>query len=538
MKAVVVTAVLSSLTGFQVAPAGAQPASRTLVMPFENVRREPRLFWLGEGTAVLLTDDLNALGGGAITRQERQQALDKLQVPPAAALTDATVIRIGQVVGASSVVVGSLQLDEETLTIRARSIALETGRMQADISERGPLSELFAIVERVARRIALPSAKSTDEVERQHPSLPVFENYIKGLLAETPDTQIGYLNAALKLQPGFDGARLALWDVYTDQGDYEEALKAVRPIAAGSPSASHARFLGGLSQLDLKQYDLAFETFKALADAQPTPAVMNNLGVIQLLRAGSPQSGKATYYFTKAADADLDDSDYTFNLGYAYDLERDFQAAIYWLRETVRRSPTDGDAHFVLGAALSASGSSVEAARELELARRLSATYEEREKRAAPGAEIQVPRGLERVKQEVELPHARRIEARITTSEQRSQQELATFYLNNARRFYQAENDRQAADELNRALYLSPYLAEAHLLLGRIHLRNGRIHDAIDAFKIALWSTETAAAHAALGEAYRQNRDLDAARAEADRALAIEPDLPEARELAARLGPR
>src|SRR5204863_451771 len=34
---------------------------RTLVMAFENVTREGRIFWLGEGSAVLLADDLNAL---------------------------------------------------------------------------------------------------------------------------------------------------------------------------------------------------------------------------------------------------------------------------------------------------------------------------------------------------------------------------------------------------------------------------------------------------------------------------------------------
>ena len=53
-------------------------------MPFENVTREGRLFWLTEASAVLLTDDLNALGAGAITRMERQQAFERLQVrrPP------------------------------------------------------------------------------------------------------------------------------------------------------------------------------------------------------------------------------------------------------------------------------------------------------------------------------------------------------------------------------------------------------------------------------------------------------------------------
>jgi len=516
-------------------PATAQTADGTLVMPFDNVRREAKLLWLGEGAAVLLTDDLTALGAAAIAREERQQALEKLQAPPVAALTDATVIRIGQLVGAATVVTGSMQLDGDVLTVHARSIALESGRVQTDASEKGALSDLFAIVERVARRIAPASTKSSEDIQRQHPPLPVFENYIKGLLAETPDTQIGYLKTALKLQPGFDRARLALWDVYTDQGDYEAALASVAPIAPASSAWRHARFLAGLSQVDLKQYDDAFSTFKALADAQATPAILNNLGVIQLQRGGAAPAGQPTYYFTKAADADLDDSDYAFNLGYAYFLDRDLQAAIYWLRETVRRNPTDGDAHFVLAAALAATGSSVEASRERELAGRLSATYEQSAKR--PGGDA-VPRGLERVKQEVELPHARRIETTLASNEQRSQQDLAAFYLNSARRLFQEEKDRQAADELNRALYLSPYLAEAHLLLGRIRLRDGRIHDAIDAFKISLWSAETAEAHAALGEAYRQNKDAAAARTEAERALALDPDSSEARLLLARLDAR
>src|SRR5438093_909181 len=93
------------------------PPSRILVMPFENLKREGRIFWLAEASAVLLTDDLNALGANAITRQERQQAFERLQVPPVAALSDATVIRIGQLVGAAQVVVGSLEIENGTLLV-------------------------------------------------------------------------------------------------------------------------------------------------------------------------------------------------------------------------------------------------------------------------------------------------------------------------------------------------------------------------------------------------------------------------------------
>jgi len=517
-------------------PFAAQPpgAERILVIPFENLKREARIVWLGEAAAVLLTDDLNALGASAITRQERQQAFERLQVPPAAALTDATVIRIGQLVGASRVILGSLSLDNDTLVVRARSIALEAGRVQTDVTVRGPLQDLFPTFERIARQI-FPSAKSSDEIARLQPPLPVFEDYIKGLVAETPATAINYLKAALTLAPGFDRARLAMWDAYAEQGDHQHALAAVTPIAPDSPWARRGRFLAGLSQLNLKKNDEAYATYKALADAQPTPTVLNNLGVALVRRGATPQTGASTYYFTKAAGADPDDPDYVFNLGYGYWLDKDPQASIYWLREAVRRNPTDGDAHFVLGAALASAGNTAEAAREKELARRLSSTYEQWEKR--PGPDV-VPKGLERIKNEVELPHGARIEKTLATSGQRDQAELARFYLDRGRRLYQQENDREALDELNRALYLSPYLADAHLLVGRIHLRDGRVRQAIDALKISLWSAETSDAHAALGEAYRQSNDAAAARAEAERALAMDPASLEAKALVARLDGR
>ena len=514
----------------------AQPAPppRILVVPFENVARDGRIFWLTEAAAVLLADDLNALGASAITRGGRHQAFERLQVPPAAALTDATVIRIGQLVGAAQVVVGSLQLDDESIVVRARTIALDSGRIAADVTERGGLPELFAIFERIARRIAPPSAKTSAEVERQHPPVDVFEDYIKGLLAETPATAINYLNAALARQPAFDPARLALWDVYADQGDHEHALAAVARVAADSSVSREARFRAGLSQLQLKKYDDAFATFKALLDPTPTATVLNNLGIVQLRRGVVPQpgQGQSTYYFNKAMEADANDPDYVFNLGYASWQERDTQAAIYWLREAVRRSPADADAHFVLGVALAAGGDAAESARERELARRLSSAYEPSKR----GADA-VPKGLERLKNDVELPHAR-IEARLASSEQRDQEELATFHLDRGRRLYQEENDRDALAELSRATYLSPYRAAAHLLLGRIYLRNGRVQDAIGALKIALWSAETAEAHAVLGEAYRQAKDLVAARAEAQQALALDPARAEAKQLLSRLDAR
>lgn len=90
---------------------------------------------------------------------------------------------------------------------------------------------------------------------------------------------------------------------------------------------------------------------------------------------------------------------------------------------------------------------------------------------------------------------------------------------------------------MRRALYLSPYEAEAHLLLGRIYLRTGQTSTAIDAFKIALWSQESVAGHVELAHAYLQNKDEANARATLERALVLDPTAAEVQEQLSKLKP-
>ena len=511
-------------------PASAQPpvVERTLVMPFD-AGREPRAYWLGEASAVLLEENLKALGVDAISRDERLRAFARLQVPPVAALTHGTVIRVGQLVGATRVIVGSLELDGETVAVRARSIRLDTGRLQAQVEEQARPEELFALYGRVALRLA-PSAQAP--TERPHPPLSAFESYVKGLLAETPVAQTAFLQKAIELFPAYDAARLALWQAHTDAGQSEQALAVAIDLVRRSASDRQAQFAAAHSEIQLGRHDEAFTRLRGLVDAAPRAEVLNNLGVVQLRRGSTPETGKATYWFNRAATANLTDADYFFNLGYAYWLDQDGPAAIYWLREALRRDPADADAHFVISVALRASGSGSEADRELELARRLSAEYERDLK---PGAVVdRVPRGLGRVKRTLEAG-ADRIDAALVAPAQRDQRELATFHLDRGRRLFDTERDGEAVTELRRSLYLAPYQPDAHLLLGRIYLRSGRTRDAIDALTISLWSAESVDAHVALAEAFLDAHDRDAAHAEIARALEMDPGSDGARRVAERL---
>jgi tetratricopeptide (TPR) repeat protein len=327
--------------------------------------------------------------------------------------------------------------------------------------------------------------------------------------------------------------------VRTDQGDHEAALAAVRPIPARSDLSPRARFFAATSMLNLERYDDAFETFLGLLPAPGTPpaagrptrgAVSNNLGVIQIRRGGSPQSGTAVYHLTKAAEEDPGAADYFFNLGYAYALDRNFQGAIYWFRESLRREPADADAHFVLAIALQTTGSAVEAGRERDLARQLSSKYEDLARTTPPDRQV-VPRGLERVQLDPDGSAGLHASVIVAASAQRDQRELAAFHLERGRRLFDRELDGEALTELRRSIYLSPYETQAHLLIGRIYLRAGRPGDAIDALKISIWSADSVPAHVALAEAYLKTGDATRARAEAERALIMDPASNEARRL-------
>jgi tetratricopeptide (TPR) repeat protein len=519
------------------ATAIAQPAGgRVLVMPFDNPSREPRLHWIAEAASLLVADELNARGVAAIRRAERIRAFEQLHLPVAASLSRATVVKVGQLVGASEVIVGSVRFEGDELVVEASGIRIDVGRVQPPVSERGPLADVVLLFERVSAKLA--SGAPLGGARSPRPPLEAFEPYVKGLMAESAATRASFLEEAVERYPGYDRAYLALWQVRHDQAEYAAAVEAATAVPAASPLAPRARFLASVSLLELEKFDEAFAGFTASAEGAAPPvaaAALNNLGVLQLRRSGAAlDRGLPTYFLTKAAESDSGDPDILFNLGYAYILEKNYQGAIYWLREALRRDPTDAEAHYLLSVALQHTSNPVEATREKELATQLSSDLPELEKRAAD-EKLPAPRGMERVREDPDSRTGERPEQTIVNTAQKEQRELAAFHLERGRRLYEREEDRESLAELRRTIYLSPYEAEAHLLVGRILLRAGRPDESMDALKISIWSADSAAARIALAEAYLKQQNTAAARTELERALTLDPESAEAKKLLASI---
>ena len=260
----------------------------------------------------------------------------------------------------------------------------------------------------------------------------------------------------------------------------------------------------------------------------------------------TPETGKPTYYFTKAAEADPDNADILFNLGYAYALDRDPQGAIYWLREALRRDPVDADAHVVLASALDAAGNGVEAVREREIAEQLSSRYGDGAPKrppatAQPGTAGRgdghdpLPRGLARIAQDLDSGTRVSSVGQAISDDDAARPAGRGAVPSRARppavpgRAGSRGDGRAAARGVPVALRGGGAPADRP----DPPARAGRPREAVDALKISIWSQDTVAARVALGEAYLRIKDTANARAQAQKALALDPGSEDAKALLA-----
>ena len=127
--------------------------------------------------------------------------------------------------------------------------------------------------------------------ERLPPTPKVFELYVKGLVAETPSTALAFLEQALKAAPQFDRARLAIWDLHSEASDHQKALDVVSAIRPESRYSREGRFRRALSLMNLKRFDDALQTLRAMQNEEPSATVANAIGVAELRRAHDDATG-------------------------------------------------------------------------------------------------------------------------------------------------------------------------------------------------------------------------------------------------------
>jgi len=381
-------------------------AQNAAVLPFSNVslfnaspeastiRSPASMDWIGESIAETLRAALATRGVLIFERDRIAEAYRRLQLRERTELTEASILKLGEVLDAEQVVHGtfsfvpaaaaggSTSTSKGSLKIQARVSDRRHLRQSAVFEETGAIEDLATLESHLAWRALTMVAPSRAPAESEFRSLrapvplDVLENYIRGLLATAPEQKEKYFTQAARLDPDYSPPAYELGRIHFEKKEYREAAVWLEHVGPSENHYREATFLLGFARYQAGDFEAARKAFQTIAEKVPIGPVWNNLGAAES-RLNLPQ---AVDTFRKALEQDPSDPDYHFNLGYALFKKGDFAAAADRFRAVLDRNPGDQMATLLLGRCLKKQGLRAATASDarLQALERLKDTYEER----------------------------------------------------------------------------------------------------------------------------------------------------------------
>jgi tetratricopeptide (TPR) repeat protein len=367
-------------------------ADTTAVLAFWNTSTsQPNLDWIGVSIAETIRESLGSRGLLTLDREDMEDALGKLGLRERSALSDASVMKIGDTVDAEQVIFGSFEFKPDmddskgagahgSLKISARILDRRKLRLSPEFTESGALEDLATLQAHLAWRVLAVLAPQVAPPESEFRSvrtpirLDSEENYVRGLLARDPAQKEKFFLQAARLDARFGHPCYQLGAIHYARKEFKEAAEWLEKVSAEDPHYREARFLLGLALYQTGDFPGAQKEFQMIAAAVPLGEVWNNLGAAES-RRNLPQ---AIDDFRKAADGDPADPVYQFNLGYALWKKGDFSGAAENLRNVLSHDSEDSMATLLLGRCLKKQGYRAATDPRLASLERLKSNYEER----------------------------------------------------------------------------------------------------------------------------------------------------------------
>jgi predicted Zn-dependent protease len=367
--------------------------------------------------------------------------------------------------------------------------------------------------------------------------LDAFEHYARGLIANEDETRVRELREAVRLEPEWVEPNYALGEAYFTKRDCASALPWYAKVPKMHERYLEALFSIGVCRLTMNQPDQAEEAFAMLqillrgssAPGVDFPEVLNNLAIA---KARQNKLATAQEDLKRASALDPDEDDYPFNLGLIAIRQGDFNGAATLFREASHREPDIPEDRSLLVAALEKAGKQEEADQERNAA--LEAFGPKGVTTSHLDAKNDSLTHLERVTTEIDPETLRyemaSAEARASTGTQEGRDTPAT-HLRRARQELSGGQLDAAEREYHVTLATDKGNAAAHLGLGEIARRQGRLDDAVKELLASLEARDSAVVRTTLARIYLEQKKPSLARGEVERALKLAPNYTEAKQL-------
>ncbi len=300
------------------------------VLPFENITKNPEEDWLAQGLAEQITTGLARVGSLKVV--ERMQ-MEKVLTEQNFQMTDfadaQTSVKIGQVLSAGKLLVGSYQIVSDQLSVTARVVDVETGAVDEKhtFKQTDHLDNIFdlydALIQDILKSFDVRITKSqTSKIEQFKKSgtksAKAYEFYTKGVTA----FQVGdeknlkqardYFKKALSKDKKYTDARKALANAYIRLNEIDDAIDEYEKIKKSKDADEETFNTLGLFYVIKNKGDKARENFeKAIQVNAGFSEAYYNLGLIYF---NSQQFDNAMDYFKKADKLDPDNPDYLYQI--------------------------------------------------------------------------------------------------------------------------------------------------------------------------------------------------------------------------------
>ena len=475
-------------------------ANRTvLILPFRNDSKAPGLEWIGEAFSEVLGQRMQSPSVFVISRDDRLYAFDRVGIPATTQLSRATLLRIAEQMGVDYVVLGSYNYDGNSFSAKAQLLDMRRLHLSPFVSESGSLFQLIDIQAATAWGLEhtiqpeLVATKQDFIAETKDIRLDALENYVRGVVATSTLERIRRLKEAVRLNPNYSVAILALGKTYFDQREYSTAVTWLAKIPQSDKHAAEANFFLGLAAYYSGNLDRAADAFRVVADRFPLTEVYNNLGVAEARRGRST----SLEYLQKAVQADPTEADYHFNLDLSLARTGDKSAAIRELKEVLSLRPQDTEARNYMQV-LTLGG-------------------------ASPGRPP-----LERIKRNYDEASFRQLAFAIENAEEAQMansdpKKHAAMHVDQGRQRLTQGFYEEARDHFRKALVLDPQNAEARLGLANAQIALNDLAGARSQLELTLHDRPTPDAYVALAQLHLKENKVDQANDDLVQALRLEP---------------
>ncbi|MCX6612970.1 MAG: tetratricopeptide repeat protein [Acidobacteria bacterium] len=356
-----------------------------LVIPLFNQTAKTTLDWIGESAAESISEALVRQDLLVVDREDRKEGENRLALRTNSPWTRASMLKLAEVLDADHLVFGSYELVAGadpaamgTLKIVAESVNVRDLRRGGRFTEAGPLEDLASLQSHLAWQVlksSMPKSAPSEEQFRQARTnirVDAVENYVRGLLATSPEVQERYFQQALKLDARYSQAAFQYGRLLFRRDNLTSAALQLEKVQNWDPHFREANFLLGLARFRLKDFKASEASFQRVSKEVPLSEVLNNLGIAQL-RLNMPE---ALENLRRALEGDDKDPTYHFNLGVALLLRGAFAEGADQFRATLDRNPSDQEATKLLGRCLRPQ-SGIPSREELFGSERLKLEYEE-----------------------------------------------------------------------------------------------------------------------------------------------------------------